>query len=121
MYSTDNYNSEQNYIYCRNNCGVRITFSDDHVSKNGRKIPLQENGLRHDCPNSTYNKNRRRLVAPRWERYAGAKSNRLEDYLLIDEAQKYIFGLKKRLTYHTINLVIEELSDRKVSLGAHSL
>jgi hypothetical protein len=58
MYSTNNNNSEQNYIYCRNDCGARITFSDYATSKNGKKIPLQENGLPHYCPNSYFNKKR---------------------------------------------------------------
>jgi hypothetical protein len=56
MYSTNNHNSEQNYIYCRNECGARITFNDYAISKNGKKIPLQENGLPHNCPNSYFNK-----------------------------------------------------------------
>ena len=65
MYSANNYNSEQNYFYCRNNCGVKITFCDDVISKNGKLIPIQENGLRHDCPNSPYNKARAIAVEKR--------------------------------------------------------
>ena len=58
MYSTNNSNSEQNYVYCRNGCGARITFSDNPISKNGRKIPLQENGRPHSCPKSHFNTRR---------------------------------------------------------------
>jgi hypothetical protein len=31
-------------------CNRAITFSDDKVGKNGRKIPLDENGDPHRCP-----------------------------------------------------------------------
>jgi hypothetical protein len=61
MYSTNNSNSEQNYVYCRNDCGARIIFSENAISKNGRKISLQENGLPHNCPNSYFNKKRQDL------------------------------------------------------------
>jgi hypothetical protein len=56
MYSINSSNSEQNYIYCRNDCGARITFSNNAISRNGRKIPLQENGFPHNCPKSSYNR-----------------------------------------------------------------
>jgi hypothetical protein len=58
MYSINNSNSEQNYIYCRNDCGARITFSNNAISRNGRKIPLQENGLPHNCPKSRFHRER---------------------------------------------------------------
>jgi hypothetical protein len=61
MYSTNNSNSGQSYIYCKNDCGVRITFSDNAISKNGRKIPLQENGQPHSCPKSYFNIRRQAL------------------------------------------------------------
>lgn len=61
MTSTNNYEQGTNYIYCRNDCGLRITFSNNAISKNGKKIPLQENGLPHNCPNSYFNKRRREL------------------------------------------------------------
>lgn len=54
MYSTNNSSSENDYIYCRNDCGARITFSNNAISRNGRKIPLQENGLPHNCPKSPF-------------------------------------------------------------------
>jgi hypothetical protein len=61
MPSKNNYDLGPNYVYCRYGCGVRITFSNNTISKNGRKIPLEENGLPHNCPNSYFNKRRREL------------------------------------------------------------
>ena len=61
MHSTNNYDSEQNYIYCRNDCGAEITFRNNAISKYGKKIPIQENGLPHNCPNSYFHKKRREL------------------------------------------------------------
>ena len=53
------------YRYCRYECGQPITFQDNVISKNGRKIPLQENGLPHDCPNSPFRKRQQQLVRVR--------------------------------------------------------
>lgn len=50
MYSTNNSGSEKDYIYCRNDCGARITFSNN--------ANLQENGLPHNCPKSPFNRGR---------------------------------------------------------------
>jgi hypothetical protein len=41
-------------MYYRNDCGARITFSNNAISRNGRIIPLQENGLPHNCPKSHF-------------------------------------------------------------------
>lgn len=49
------------YRYCKYECGQLVAFQDNVVSKNGRKIPLQENGLPHNCPNSYFNKRRQEL------------------------------------------------------------
>jgi hypothetical protein len=42
------------YVPCRWGCGTYVMFSDTVLSKNGKKIPIQENGLNHDCHLSPY-------------------------------------------------------------------
>jgi hypothetical protein len=100
MYSTNNYNSEQNYIYCRNNCGVKITFSDDVTSKNGRKIPLQENGLRHDCPNSPYNKVRASAIGKR-------EFRKTEEFQAIEDLRNKVVAINNRLEHYEVKLIVE--------------
>jgi hypothetical protein len=99
MYSTNTYNLEQNYIYCRNNCGGRITFSDDVTSKNGRKIPLQENGLRHDCPNSPYHRARATVVEKR-------EIRKIDEFQIIDRLRDQIANTNKRLTKYKLALIV---------------
>lgn len=41
---------------CWYNCGTDIIFDDGVRGKTGKKIPLNLDGTRHDCPNSSYNK-----------------------------------------------------------------
>ena len=41
---------------CNKGCGVLIHFDDSHVSQSGKKIPLEDDGEPHQCPNSQYNK-----------------------------------------------------------------
>jgi hypothetical protein len=101
MYSTNNYNSEPNYIYCRNNCGVKITFSDDVTSKNGRKIPLQENGLRHDCPNSPYYRARATAVEKR-------EIRKIEEFQTINQLRDQIANTNKRLTKYQLRLIVRD-------------
>ena len=36
---------------CNRNCGTLIHWDDKHVSPSGKKIPLEENGEPHQCPN----------------------------------------------------------------------
>lgn len=46
---------ERKPLYCRNNCGIEITFIPGMKSKSGKMIPVQKsNGLAHQCPNSPY-------------------------------------------------------------------
>jgi hypothetical protein len=99
MYTTNNYNSEQNYIYCRNNCGAKITFDDDVTSKNGRKIPLQENGLPHKCPNSPYNRGRAASVENR-------EIRKIEEFQTINQLRDQIANTNKRLTKYQLELII---------------
>jgi hypothetical protein len=80
MNSTNNHISEQKYIYCRNDCGARITFSDNAISKGCRKIPLQENGLPHNCPKSKFNTRRQELQ----ERAKFVKEDENAERLAID-------------------------------------
>jgi hypothetical protein len=99
MYSTDNYNSQQNYIYWRNNCGAKITFSDVVTSKNGRKIPLQENGLPHKCPNSPYNRARATSVGYR-------EIRKIEEFQTINQLRDQIADTNKRLTKYQLELIV---------------
>ena len=41
---------------CNKGCGVLIHFDEQHVSQSGKKIPLEDDGEPHQCPNSTYSK-----------------------------------------------------------------
>jgi hypothetical protein len=43
-------------LKCNRGCGTTIHFDDYHVSKTGKKIPLEEDGEPHQCPNSDYQK-----------------------------------------------------------------
>lgn len=61
------------YRYCKYECGQLVTFQDNVISKNGRKIPLQENGLPHDCPNSLFRKRQQQLARVRSYNGEGTK------------------------------------------------
>ena len=41
---------------CNNNCGTEIHFSDNAISKTGKKIPLEGDNTPHNCPMSKYYK-----------------------------------------------------------------
>jgi hypothetical protein len=41
---------------CRNNCDFDIHFDPKVVSKNGKSIPLEEDGRPHNCPMNPYRK-----------------------------------------------------------------
>jgi hypothetical protein len=101
MHLTNNYNPEQNYFYCRNNCGVRITFSDDVISKNGKLIPIQENGLHHNCPNSPYNKARAITEEKR-------KTRKEQEFQTINELKDQIANTNRRLSNCQLKLVVIE-------------
>jgi hypothetical protein len=45
-------------LKCNRGCGTTIHFDDYHVSKTGKKIPLEEDGEPHQCPNSDYQKDK---------------------------------------------------------------
>jgi hypothetical protein len=104
MYLTNNHNSEQNYFYCRNNCGVKITFSNDVISKNGKLIPIQENGLHHNCPNSPYNKATAIVVEKR-------AINKLEERQIIDNLKVHVTATSNRLQNYELDLVVREKED----------
>jgi hypothetical protein len=99
MYSTNNYNSEQNYIYCGNNCGAKITFSDNVTSKSGRKIPLQENGLPHDCPYSSYNKAKATAVEKREVR-------RKPEFQIIEDLKNKVAAINNGLEHYGVKLIV---------------
>ncbi len=42
-------------------CGADITFDKGICSENGKRIPLNPDGTKHDCPQSPYNLRKRRL------------------------------------------------------------
>jgi hypothetical protein len=42
-------------IRCKS-CALVIKFDKNVKGKNGKLIPLEENGSKHQCPNSTYAK-----------------------------------------------------------------
>jgi hypothetical protein len=50
----------QRQMQCFKGCGTLIHFDDYHVSKSGKKIPLESNGDPHQCPNSDFNQGRPR-------------------------------------------------------------
>jgi hypothetical protein len=55
--STNKNNTRRGYssVVCRN-CGEEIYFDDNHLSKNGRKVPLsKKDGKPHQCPNRHFN------------------------------------------------------------------
>lgn len=61
------------YRYCKYECGQLVTFQDNVVSKNRRKIPLQENRLPHDCPNNPFRKRQQQLARVRSYNGEGTK------------------------------------------------
>lgn len=42
---------------------MMVHFDDIHISKSGKKIPLEHNGEPHQCPNSDYGKARETRTA----------------------------------------------------------
>lgn len=48
--------SIQKRLPCNKGCGILIHFDEQHVSQYGKKIPLEDDGEPHQCPNSLYNK-----------------------------------------------------------------
>lgn len=41
-------------IICRNNCGIELHFDPKIISKNGKCIPIEEDGRPHNCPMNPY-------------------------------------------------------------------
>ncbi len=53
-FSKDNTTDDTNsFIPCRY-CRTAIRFDDNVLTKNGKKIPLDKNGKRHQCQNRQY-------------------------------------------------------------------
>lgn len=38
-------------VSCRNGCGTNLNFEDSIRSESGKKIPLEDDGNPHNCPN----------------------------------------------------------------------
>jgi hypothetical protein len=81
--------------YCRYGCGTQIHFSENVVSGSGKKIPLEGDGVPHNCPFSPYNEK---------------KTSNLHDIELIDNVKKlFLNTLNRRLAdYVVVDFLIKE-------------
>jgi hypothetical protein len=102
---------EQNYIYCRNNCGAKITFSDNANAKSGKKIPLQENGLPHDCPKNPYNQYKIKNINLNLEQKVTAAQKqviqKIDEYKLVEDFRSQIANANTKLSEYHLELVVK--------------
>jgi hypothetical protein len=103
---------EQDYIYCKNNCGAKITFSDNAISKSGKKIPLQENGLPHDCPKKPYNQYKFKNINLKLEEKATAAKKQaiqeIDEYKLVEDFRSQIANANTKLSVFHLELVVKK-------------
>jgi hypothetical protein len=98
---------------CWYNCGTDIMFDDGARGKTGKKIPLNLDGTRHDCPNSPY---KRKVSQTHSTQPPGNQQSEpsmvMVDKLLqkekVNDAIKYIDGLKERVPDYELELVVKE-------------
>lgn len=98
---------------CWYNCGADITFDDGVRGKTGKKIPLNLDGTRHDCPNSPY-----RMKVTQTQSIQPPGNQQCEpsmvttDKLLqkekVNDAIKYIDEVKEQVTDYDLKLIVKE-------------
>ena len=91
---------------CWYNCGTHIIFDDGIRGKTGKKIPLNLDGTRHDCPNSPYHK-RNSQKTQSFEPTIGT-ADMLQQKEKVNAAIKYIDGLKERIPDFELELIVKE-------------
>jgi hypothetical protein len=85
-------------------CGNPIVFDDSVLSKNGRRIPLQEwNGKPHDCQFNPYKKARANSMVRR-------ETRKIEEYEIIDELKNKVAATNNRLENYELELVVRRSS-----------
>lgn len=98
---------------CWYNCGIDITFDDGVIGKTGRRIPLNLDGTRHDCPNSPY---KRKVLQTQYIQSQGTQqseptvvtADKLQQKEKVNDAIKYIDGLKERVPDFELELIVKE-------------
>lgn len=92
------------------NCGQPITFDDTiRSSKSGKKIPLNQFGMPHDCPyNKRFSQSNGQSGETIQTEPTVTTADQLLEYEKIEGAKVYINGLNQCLTEHELELVIKE-------------
>ena len=98
------------FVECRYGCGQKVTFDENFISKSGKKIPIGENERAHDCPKTQHNMKKHQGQQHQDRRAHGLNlTSTPVDEEVIRNSRFYIEGVNKRLTEHTIRLVINPL------------
>jgi hypothetical protein len=98
---------------CWYNCGTDIIFDDGVRGKTGKKIPLNLDGTRHDCPNSPY---KRKVSQTHSNQPLGSQQSEPSivtvDKLLqkekVNDAIEYIDEVKEQDTDYDLKLIVKE-------------
>lgn len=98
---------------CWYNCGTDIIFDDGVIGKTGKKIPLNLDGTRHDCPNSPYHKrnSQSNSIDPQKNQSFEPTIDTTDKLLQkekVNDAIKYIDGLKERVPDFELELIVKE-------------
>jgi hypothetical protein len=88
----DSIQRRETIVLCKY-CDNPIYFDDNVVSKNGKKIPLQEwDQQPHSCPNNPYNQFK--------------KPSKIDDDLVISAAKSYVEFMNKKLVSYSLDLIV---------------
>lgn len=97
-------------IFCNNHCGTEIYFSDQHVSKSGKKIPLEVKTQQpHKCPNNPYNKKEEQKHES-LEKTPEQKEEEIKDtfvYEMLTADEKLIISINTRWLLEVRHLISE--------------
>jgi|ERR671910_939302 hypothetical protein len=84
-------------------CGQKITFSNTVVSKNGRAMPLNEDGTPHNCPNRpVIDKSELRKYPATFER-----ASDLRDRELIEASLNQINEINRHLIHTRLEIIVK--------------
>jgi N-methylhydantoinase B/oxoprolinase/acetone carboxylase alpha subunit len=89
---------------CRYGCGTWCHVDPDIKTASGKLIPIQENGIPHDChlrPQYTHKTTTAKAVSK-------LATKRIDDYQLIQETKEYVERVNVRLSQYKLNIVVNK-------------
>jgi hypothetical protein len=87
-------------------CGEVWLHWSSVKSLKGVPLPLTDSGQFHNCRLSPWNLQKESRLRAKMLRKSAIK--KIEDFVLIDEAQKYVIHLNSRLGYHNLRLDVKQ-------------